>query len=149
MLKYDLFNDQKFPIDEKLVKKVVTVFDRSADLKKRNYFSLALVDGRTIRKWNKAYRGKDKMTDVLSFAQRESENVFAGDERELGEILICLPVAKRQAKEYGFSLDYELARLLVHGLAHLAGYEHEGVSERTAVKMRNFEEKILNVIFPK
>ena len=54
MLKYDLFNDQKFPLDEKLIKKVVTAFGRLADLGKRDYFSLAFVDGRTIRKWNKA-----------------------------------------------------------------------------------------------
>jgi probable rRNA maturation factor len=149
MLKYDLYNDLNFPVNEKLIKKTAAVFGRLANLKKRNYFSLALVDGRTIRKWNKTYRGKDKMTDVLSFAQRESENVFVGDDRELGEILICFSIAKKQAKEYGSSLDFEVTRLLVHGLAHLAGYEHEDVSEKIEAKMKRFEEKVLNAILSK
>jgi probable rRNA maturation factor len=82
------------------------------------------------------------VTDVLSFAARDEKFVDPNQGGDLGEILICLPQARRQVRDYGWNLDQELARLLIHGLAHLLGYEHEDVDPKTAAKMRNFEEKI-------
>lgn len=150
MIIFDIVSPVK--VNEKLIKSAVKEFDRQAKLKGKKEFSLAFVDGRIIRKWNRAYRGKDKMTDVLSFAERDSdpsEQKFFGqaEKGELGEILICLSRAKAQAKEYGWSLDQEICRLLVHGLAHLIGYEHEGVSEKVAEKMFKFERGIMDKIF--
>jgi probable rRNA maturation factor len=63
---------------------------------------------------------------------------------DLGEILICWPQLRRQAKEYGWSNEIEFARLLVHGLAHLSGYDHENVSKVEARKMTDFEQSVLN-----
>ncbi len=62
----------------------------------------------------------------------------------LGEILICPQRASRQAREYGWSFDFELARLLIHGLAHLLGYDHEDVSAKKAKEMELFEAKVLD-----
>lgn len=139
-------------VDERLIKKIVRAFDRQAGLPGKKFFSLAIVDGPTIRKWNRAYRGKDKITDVLSFAERDSDPASAeifgpAAGGELGEILICWSRAKAQAKKYHWSNDEEICRLLVHGLAHLIGYEHEGVSERTAEKMFKFEREVMSKVF--
>jgi probable rRNA maturation factor len=71
---------------------------------------------------NRRFRGKAGPTDVLSFPDGAADpegHVY------LGDILIAVPVASRQAKEAGHSLAVELERLLLHGLLHLAGYDHE------------------------
>ena len=90
--------------------------------------SLVLVGERTIRKLNRFYRGEDKPTDVLSF--------------DYGEIIICYPVAMRQAKEHGLKIVDELSLLFVHGLLHIMGFEHKTLKERKA--MRLAEEKLLD-----
>ncbi len=79
--------------------------------------SIALVSDKTIHKLNKLYRGEDKPTDVLSFTYNEGGL--------LGEILISIDTAKRQAKQLGHTLEDEITRLMVHGLVHLLGYDHE------------------------
>ena len=78
---------------------------------------ITLIDDRKMRSLNKRYRGKDKTTDVLSFAINE-----AG---VLGDIYISLPQAKRQAKLYNVSIKDELVRLAVHGTLHVLGYTHK------------------------
>ncbi len=83
--------------------------------------SIYLTDDETIRLLNKSFRGKDKATDVLSFIYKEQ----VGGYKLLGEIVISIDTAKRQAKELGHSLEEEIKRLLVHGFVHLLGYDHE------------------------
>lgn len=73
----------------------------------------------TIRKLNRQYRRKDKPTDVLSFPAAEIANGAAGD------LMISLETALRQAEERGHPLEMEIKVLLLHGLLHLAGYDHE------------------------
>ena len=143
MLQYELSGSADKSINSRKIKKCFKEFNSAAKIKIKQTVSLAFVDSRTIRKFNRAYRGQDKITDVLSFAQRDSDFAGPGEERELGEILICLSRVKSQAKEYGWPIDYEICRLLIHGLAHLVGFEHEGVSKKEAGKMRKFEEKVL------
>jgi len=94
--------------------------------------SLVLTDDDKIQDLNKKYRNKDKVTDVLSF-------------EELNEIFICLPEAQRQARLLKTSLKLELTRLLVHGIVHLKGYDHEK-SEREAERMFALEKKIFEKI---
>ena len=86
--------------------------------------TVVLVGERAMRALNKRWRGKDRPTDVLSFSQREGEGGDLHPE-VLGDIVICVPTARRQAQEAGHCLAAELDRLAVHGLLHLAGYEHE------------------------
>jgi len=97
---------------------------------KTNYeIDVSLVDDETIHEINRDYRKVDRVTDVISFAFNDDKDpkdqIKDPDiERMLGEILICLPQAKRQAAEIGNTLQRELSFLFVHGLLHLLGYDH-------------------------
>jgi probable rRNA maturation factor len=102
--------------------------------------SLSLVGDRAIRRLNRTWRKKDKATDVLSFPAGELPKGTPGP-KQLGDVVISLDTAKRQAKEYGRTLDQEVARYLAHGLLHLLGHDHETV--RDARKMAALEEKLL------
>lgn len=101
----------------------------------RKSVSLVLAGDKKIKDLNRKYRRQNKITDVLAFGDGEEPHF-------LGEIVICLPQARRQAKEYGVTLRQELIRLLVHGLLHLAGYDHEG-SRKEAKKMFGLQEKMV------
>jgi len=103
--------------------------------------SIVLVGERAMRVLNSHWRGKDHPTDVLSFSQREGAGGGLHPEL-LGDIVICVPVARRQARDAGHCLAAELDRLAVHGLLHLAGYEHEE-NPVAARAMRRREEAIL------
>ncbi len=100
--------------------------------------SVYLTDDYLIRELNKNYRGKDKATDVLSFIIDE----YVGDYRLLGEIVISIDTARRQAKEMGHSLEDEIKRLLVHGFVHLLGYDHQLGEEEEKI-FRNMEESLI------
>lgn len=98
--------------------------------------SIALVSDAQIKRLNKLYRNKDKPTDVLSFPIGEKLE----DWLILGDIVISVDTAKRQAQELGHSLEEELKRLLVHGLVHLLGYDHElgGEEEKKFFELEEF-----------
>ncbi|XXF80537.1 rRNA maturation RNase YbeY [Myxococcaceae bacterium GXIMD 01537] len=102
--------------------------------------SLSLVGDRAIRRLNRTWRKKDKPTDVLSFPAGELPKGTPGP-RQLGDVVISLDTAKRQAKEYSRTLDQEVARYLAHGVLHLLGHDHE--TARDARKMAALEEKLL------
>lgn len=103
--------------------------------------SVLFAGDHVVRTLNRQYRGKDRTTDVLSFALREGP--FANLQPEfLGDIIISVPVAAKQAREAGHSLAREIELLLVHGLLHLLGYDHErGPAE--ARKMRRKERLLM------
>ncbi len=84
--------------------------------------SLLITDDQEIRDLNRIYRDKDKPTDVLSFPMGDR----VGDRIILGDVVISLDTAQRQAEEEeGISLEEVVERLLVHGIVHLLGYDHE------------------------
>lgn len=97
------------------------------------------MDDDGIRRLNREWRGKDRPTDVLSFPLQEGELSSVGD--ALGDVVISLPTARRQAAENGFTIVEEVDRLLVHGILHLVGYDHE-VSPREARRMQRQERKL-------
>lgn len=107
----------------------------------RFVISVAVVGIQTMKKLNSKYRGKDRPTDVLSFSRLESPFPHAL-EREIGDLVICLPVAKRQAREFQEPLGRELERLAVHGTLHLFGYDHEK-SQRDEKIMFGLQDKLL------
>jgi probable rRNA maturation factor len=84
--------------------------------------SITFVNNREIRKFNKKYRKIDKPTDVLSFP---FDNSFNLPVKVLGDVIISTEKAELQAEEYGHSLNREIAFLMVHGILHLLGYDHE------------------------
>lgn len=104
---------------------------------------VVLTNDEEIHKLNVEYRGKDRPTDVLSFSWTEAEEQFPGEPELLGEIIISLDTAKRQAEEYGHSFEREMAFLAIHGLLHLVGYDHElGKEEEERMTIR--QDQILN-----
>lgn len=103
--------------------------------------SVNLVGKAKIKLLNNRYRSKNKVADVLSFPL--SEKSPAGyDMMPIGDIFICLPFAKKQAKSENTSIEKKLAQLTVHGFLHLMGYDHEK-SRQEAEEMFALEEKIL------
>ena len=113
--------------------------------------SVVVTDDATVRDLNRRYRDQDEPTDVLSFGLGDSADgsfVLPPDERShLGEVVISYPTAVRQAEEEGHSVEAELAHLLVHGILHLLGYDHQNAEdERT---MRDREAEILADVEPK
>ena len=100
------------------------------------------VGDQRMRSFNRRYRGKDRTTDVLAFAMREAPNFSA---HLLGDVVIAVPTAARQARQGQRSLDEELTILLVHGILHLCGYDHER-SEKEARRMHRRERMILRAI---
>ncbi|NDD05777.1 MAG: rRNA maturation RNase YbeY, partial [Proteobacteria bacterium] len=100
--------------------------------------SVSIVGTEIVRKLNRGYRGKNKPTDVLSFSRIEADSPEIPI-LDIGDLVICLPIAKRQAKEYGESLGRELERLTVHGMLHLFGYDHERslADERKMFQLQN------------
>ena len=90
-------------------------------------------DDGQIRTINSDYRSKDKPTDVLSFPFWEGESLFGGDELPLGDLIISLETAVRQAGELKHSLEHELAFLAIHGTLHLLGFDHDTPTKRRAM----------------
>jgi probable rRNA maturation factor len=97
--------------------------------------SILVTDDVTIRRLNRTYRGKNAATDVLSFAQRQGQ-AMASASYHLGDVVISIDTARRQAKEYRITLGDEVSHLLVHGVLHLLGYDHERSSDAAAMKAR-------------
>lgn len=105
---------------------------------------VSFVGDLAIQKLNKKFRKKDKPTDVLSFPLYEAKEARKGN-LFLGDLVISLPTTQRQAKEYQKTFQEELYFLIVHGVLHLFGYDHEK-TEREAKIMQNLEKKILRKI---
>jgi rRNA maturation RNase YbeY len=99
--------------------------------------SILLTGDPGARELNRKYRAIDRPTDVLSFPM--------GDETLLGSIAISVDTAKRQAKGLNVTLGEELSRLVVHGILHLAGYDHAR-GGRQARKMRDKEDELLKAL---
>lgn len=109
--------------------------ESSTRLANGNGFEVALsfVDDEEMHAMNAQYRGKNKPTDVLSFAQNEGENFPTFQENAatvLGDVVISIETAQRQAQERAHSLSYEVAFLAVHGTLHLLGFDHVFAKDR-------------------
>ncbi len=98
------------------------------EIEGRGAFSLVLVSDKKIRELNRLWRGFDKATDVLSFPM-DTEPPPADEPFELGEIIISLDTAKQQAEDLGHGIDRELAFLIVHGMLHVLGFDHESKAD--------------------
>ena len=102
--------------------------------------AIALIGDPAMRKLNRLYRGKDKPTNVLSFPAIQSSHARLAGEN-LGDIALALGTIRREAKEQGKSLADHLTHLVVHGVLHLLGYDHE--TGRQAERMESLERKAL------
>jgi probable rRNA maturation factor len=94
----------------------------------KDEFSLVLSDDDQLHQLNKVYRGKDRPTDVLAFAMREGDFArvaASGPVGLLGDVIVSVPTARKQAREHARPLLDELTMLIAHGLLHLLGWDHE------------------------
>jgi len=119
-------------IDEEFLKKIAEIILKGEKQEKKD-LSIALVGQGRMRELNKRYRGKNRVTDVLSFPNDG-----------LGEVVICLREVKKNAKRFGLTFKKELARVLIHGISHLLGYNHE-VSEEKAKEMVEIQKHYLEI----
>lgn len=118
--------------------------------------TVSLVSEETIKEYNRENRNTDRITDVLSFplqnfteGETDYNAVSDGEFDEdgnlmLGDVVICMSVAKKQAEEYGHSTEREAVYLFVHSILHLLGFDHENDDEKR--RMRSEEENIMNKI---
>jgi probable rRNA maturation factor len=130
---------RKLPLKhiQRTAKKILDFVEESG-----SELSLALVDDDAIARLNKKYRHKARATDVLSF---QVEPLANGGPRILGDVVISIDKALEQAKTGGWTLNEEIDRLLIHGILHLLGYDHER-SPKEARVMRALEKKISRAI---
>jgi rRNA maturation RNase YbeY len=110
----------------------------------RSEVTVSLVDDPQIHRLNRIYRGADRATDVLAFAMREGVR-SPGDDAVLGDVVISLETAARQARARGDTTAHEVRTLLVHGMLHLLGYDHER-SARGARRMQAMERRLLGAL---
>ena len=133
-------------VDLEHLKATLQVGARLLNLPEESLTVLTLTGDEHLREYNRRYRGRDEPTDVLAFAAREkaTDQRFQappGTESWLGDIVISLPRARRQAKEAGHPIDDEVRLLAVHGLLHLLGYDHAEPEEQA--RMTELTNRIL------
>jgi len=101
---------------------------------------VVLMDNADIQELNRDYLGRDKPTNVISFPQQEGEGMQGN---HLGDVVISVEKAAEEAEEAGIMTMDRIRQLLVHGICHLCGYNHEGVSDEMTREMEIIEQKIL------
>jgi probable rRNA maturation factor len=120
-------------LDFGAIERTVTALLAAVD-ERDSSVSVSFVRDPKIRAMNREFRGLDKPTDVLSFPLVEDGDAYAGAERLLGDIVISVDTARRQAADYDAPLDREVERLLIHGVLHLLGHDHLEPGERAAME---------------
>jgi probable rRNA maturation factor len=144
MKNLEIINKTKEKINSSLFRKIVKLVLKRA--RQKSVACLIFASDKEIKKLNQQYRKKNKAANVLSFpASFKSKEKFILPEDEkfyLGEIVISITQAKKQAKIFSCSLNKKLARLFVHGILHLLGYGHQNRKKRQ--KMERLEEKIMD-----
>ena len=110
--------------------------------------SILLTADADIRQLNQQFRSIDQATDVLSFPQNAEEDPPIPGELILGDIAVSLDTAQVQAIEHGLTFEEEIILLLIHGILHLLGYDHE-ISEQEEEKMRSKTRELFNLVFPR
>jgi len=134
----------KFKIDSNIAKLIekVAIECMKVDNKSLNYeVSVTFVDDEEIRALNKVYRNIDSSTDVLSFPMGEEDIFDVPYTPLLGDIVISAETAQRQAREFGHSVEREIAYLTAHSMFHLIGYDH--INEGDKAIMREKEKLVM------
>ncbi|MFN2459909.1 MAG: rRNA maturation RNase YbeY [Candidatus Velthaea sp.] len=124
---------RKSGLDSASIERTVTAL-LTAIGERESSISVSFVRDPAMRRLNRAHRGKDAPTDVLSFPLVDVENAFAGAERLLGDVVISVDSARRQAADYDATLEREVERLLIHGVLHLVGHDHLEAEERARME---------------
>jgi len=132
----------QFPISEIEMREIIETLLKFLLNNNLVYFSLRLVDDKNIQEINLITRGIHKPTDVLSFPSPQIPSPF----QSIGEVIISYDTLFQQAREIGHSPKDEFLRLLVHGVLHLLGYDHE-TSKQNELKMQAKEDECLEILY--
>lgn len=130
--------------ESEIIKNIEVILNFCA-IKSDIELSITLCNDKEIQMLNKTTRGKDKPTDVLSYPHITDEFLPA-QQNSLGEIFISFQTMEKQANEIGHSIKEEYYRLLVHGILHLIGYDHE-INSTEELRMKQKEDECLSIIF--
>jgi len=133
-IRLEINNATKEKIDAKILKTAAKVFGEKMKINKQTV-SVAFVDQAKIKKLNQQYRGLNRVTDVLSFADSG---------QSLGELIICYSQIKRQAKRMRQAIQTELVFIFIHGLLHLVGYDD--ATDKGRKEMTGLGKKLSNQI---
>jgi probable rRNA maturation factor len=133
-------NQSEIKIDKRKIRSTVVKLLRHLDCRDKEV-SLLFVDDKMIQQMNEQYLGKYTPTNVLSFPLQEGKfnNV---NPHILGDIVISVDTAQRDAFKGGFTLEQEIDFLIIHGLLHLLGYNHENTTNEETRKMQRKEKKL-------
>lgn len=128
------------------IKKIAVAAAERLDLHDAR-ITIIVTDNSYIRKINREYRSIDRPTDVISFANRDNPfpDIDASQE-EIGDIYISVEQAERQSHEYRTSLLDEMKRLIIHGILHLVGYDHERSDEDEEIMLQKEDDLRKNII---
>ena len=133
-------------IDFEDINKKIGVVMKSLGCLNQEVSILLTVDA-DIRKLNQQFRNIDQATDVLSFPQDVDEDPIIPGEIILGDIAVSLDTAQVQARQHGLTFEEEIILLLIHGILHLIGYDHE-ISEQEDERMRIKTGELFSLVFP-
>jgi probable rRNA maturation factor len=150
----DIYTENRFRalVDENWVRKIVRQVLKVEGVPSPYEVSLVFTDSETVQRLNRDYRDVDEPTDVLAFymlPQKGTDSSFAvppDGVTRLGEVIISYPQAVAQAREQGHSNERELALLVIHGILHLLGCDHEEPEEER--NMRERERELLETCLP-
>ena len=122
-------------LDLRALRRFFAALHRSLGM--RGTVAVRLMDDASIRALNRSFRGRDRPTDVLSFpAGAPAPAIAAAGRPHLGDLALSVDTARRYAAAHGHSLDTELRILLIHGLLHLLGYDHESDQGEMSLRER-------------
>jgi len=133
-------------VDEELIQFVFDIVISLVKLHPDSEAGLVLATDKQMQEVNKKYRGKDSVTNILSFAYNETtpkEFQTPEDKHYIGDIFICKSQLKKDAKAEGVSDKEKFIHLLAHGLLHLAGIHHE--TDKDTLKMEGLEDKVIQL----
>ena len=130
MIKVNVVKEINYPIKSSNIKKVLTDFLKEKNIKKKVEVNVSVVSLETMNDLGKRYLKEkgNREHNVLSFTASESKEKFVeapDDVTRLGEIVICFPVLKEEAKDEGLSIDEKVKELVLHGALHLLGVHHD------------------------
>ncbi len=135
-----LINKTKSKINAKFIRQWIKKVEKELPKIQNQELTIAIVGPTTIARLNKNFRKKNKVTDILSFNSQLPMH--------LGELVICLKKVKAQAKENKHSAQVELGYLILHGILHLLGFDHEKGGAQ-ARKMFKIQDEIFNRLYPR
>ncbi len=134
-MRVDVINRTKFPIRKKDIQE--KALKAAGFFKYIQEISIVFVTKQEIKKLNKIYRKKDSVTDVLSFSYKENDQIT-------GEIIICYEIARSDARQIGVRVSDMIDVFVVHGIVHIAGYDHKTVKQQK--EMEEVEKNIHTLI---